>query len=219
MNRLSGVTAIVASLALPTTASATTPAPAGIASAFADAQSAVEDAGACIARARAGQIEVLDQRLIELRRKVGGLWGRQAVAEREYGPRPRCRRSAIMLETARQRLDTLDRAFAAHSAPYNSGAWVGTMPLCGAGPVETRKAVEEYNGEEVLQITLGKAAAADLAALTAANVGHQLAVRVDGEIIMEPNINEPITGGSIQVMGSTPADIDRLAGLLARCTG
>lgn len=219
MNRLSGVAAIVASLALPMAASATTSAPPGMVSAFADARHAVEDASACIARESVWQVESLDQRLIELRRKVGGLWGHQAVADREYEARPRCRRPATMLETARQRLDALDRAFAIHSAPYNSGAWVGTMPLCGAGSVETRKVVEEYSGERVLQITLAKAAAADLAALTAANVGHQLAVRVDGEIIMEPNINEPITGGSIQVMGSTPADIDRLAALLARCTG
>lgn len=217
MDKFTGLGAIFALLALPGATDATAPIPAEIVSTFTDARRAVDDAGSCLTGAPAREVDGLNQRFFELQRKVGGLWGRQAVTEPDQGQRARCRRSTTMLEIAQKKLEALDSAFVLHSAPYNSGVWVGTMPLCDAGPVETRKAVEEISGEEVLQITLGKAAAANLAALTTANVGHQLAVRVDGEIIMEPNINEPILGGSIQVMGSSPADVDRLSALLARC--
>ena len=39
------------------------------------------------------------------------------------------------------------------------------------------------------------------AAITKANVGHQLAIVLDGQLYSAPNINEPILGGSAQITG------------------
>ena len=39
------------------------------------------------------------------------------------------------------------------------------------------------------------------AQITKENVGHQLAIVLDGELYSAPNINEPITGGSAQISG------------------
>lgn len=192
--------------------------PQEVATALTDAQESVEEARYCLARDRPESSEFypLYQRSTEVFNSVRSLWGRQAIIETKVNSRADCKNIPAKLASAERRIDTLAQSFAIHSTPFNTGVWIGTMPLCDAGPVETRKSVDEYSGEQVLQITLSKADAENLAALTTANVGNQLAVRVDGKLVMEPHINEPIMGGSIQVM-APQSDLDRLAELLKRC--
>jgi len=195
--------------------------PSEMASTLSDAQQAIEEAGTCMSDRTGSEVRQFDaiyQRSAELQARVRSLWGRQTVIETEVAPRIDCKNIPAKLALAEKRLDALAKSFAAHSAPFDTGVWIGTMPLCGAGPIEARKTVDEYSGANVLIITFDKAAAADLAALTAANVGNPLAIRVDGKVIMEPYVNEPIIGGSIQVQGPSRDELVQLAALLKRCT-
>lgn len=195
------------------------PIPPEMARTLADTQNAVEATAACISQ-RAGtqsrQLDAQQQRLSELRTRIHSLWGRQAIVDPDIDERRVCKSRAALIALSEERLDTLARSFAAHLAPYNRGVWIGTMPLCGAGPVTTQAVIDEYSGDQVLQITLDKTDAARLADFTTANVGNQMAVRVDGKLVMEPYINEPIVGGSIQVMAPR-GDLDELATLLKGC--
>ncbi|MHA3771423.1 protein translocase subunit SecD [Verrucomicrobiota bacterium sgz303538] len=51
--------------------------------------------------------------------------------------------------------------------------------------------------------------------LTEANVNHQFAIMLDGEVISAPNINEPIRGGSASISGNfTEAEARNLASVL-----
>lgn len=222
MAPITELTAMLALLAVSAGTGAGAPVPTDLVRALADARQAIEAANSCIPEhtgTQSDRFAAQAQRFSELQTKVRSLWGRQSIVEPDIDQRVVCQSTATMIDSAKARLDTLEQSFAAHSAPYNSGVWIGTLPLCGAGPVTVRKAVDEYRGDDILQITLDETGAADLAALTTANVGNQLAVRVDGNLIMAPYVNEPVTGGSIQVTGSSKADIDRLAALLARCAG
>jgi preprotein translocase subunit SecD len=48
--------------------------------------------------------------------------------------------------------------------------------------------------------------------LTTKNLGRRLLLRIDGEVVMEPVIREPVMGGSVQVSGNfTIAEVTRLA--------
>ena len=218
MNGMVGWTATMALLSVPSLTGADARMPQEMATALTNAEEAVEEARFCLARDRPESSEFypLYQRSAEVLNRVRSLWGRQAIIEAKVDPRPDCKNIPAKLALAEGRIDALAQSFAIHSAPFNTGVWIGTMPLCGAGPVETRQSVDEYSGEQVLQITLAKADTASLAALTTANVGNRLAVRVDGKLVMEPHINEPILGGSIQVMAPRD-DLNRLAELLKRC--
>lgn len=51
--------------------------------------------------------------------------------------------------------------------------------------------------------------------LTASNVGHKIGIYLDGELLTNPVVNEPITGGKAVITGSqTLEDAKNLAILL-----
>lgn len=219
MSSIIGLSAALALLSAQPATGVNAQIPAEMASTLADTQQAVEEARFCLADHNGPELSQfwpIHERSTELQSMVRSLWGRQANIETEVNPGIDCGSIPSRLALAKRQLDVLTNSFATHSAPFNTGVWIGTMPLCSAGSVEARKTIDEYTGENVLQITLNKAETADLAALTTANVGNQLAIRVDGKLVMEPYINEPILGGSIQVMAPRH-DLDRLAALLKRC--
>lgn len=37
--------------------------------------------------------------------------------------------------------------------------------------------------------------------MTSANIGQQIAIVIDGEVVSAPIVNEPILGGSVQISG------------------
>lgn len=79
--------------------------------------------------------------------------------------------------------------------------------------------VDMATGQPVLTITLDPASTDKFATFTADNLWKRTIVSIDGEKIMEPIIQEPISGGVVQVSGGwTKADLERIAGLLAKGT-
>ena len=100
-----------------------------------------------------------------------------------------------------------------------SGIWIGDLALCSAGPVKAVLRAESYNGLPVVNITLPATLREALAKLTAANIGKPLPIRVNGRIVSEPHVNEPIQGGELQVAGLSQAEADDLVASLQACAG
>lgn len=102
-------------------------------------------------------------------------------------------------------------------ATAKKGIWIGNLDLCGSGPVKATASVEALSGLPIVNITLPAALRDALAKLTAANIGKPLPIRVDGRVVSEPHVNEPILGGELQISGVDQADADRIAAALQSC--
>ena len=59
----------------------------------------------------------------------------------------------------------------------------------------------------VLSIELDQVSKKDFAAFTTAHVGDKTELRLDGKVLAEPVIREPITGGSLQINGPDWTDV------------
>ncbi len=85
------------------------------------------------------------------------------------------------------------------------------FPLTIAGPafgqpltIQVVTAQVEYDrrsNEPVVAFKMSAASKKAFAELTRANVGHKLAIRVDGKTMSAPVIREPIFGGAGQIYG------------------
>ena len=78
---------------------------------------------------------------------------------------------------------------------------------------------DDHSGLPVVNITLPAELRDALATLTAANIGKPLPIRVDGKVVSEPHVNEPISGGQLQISGVDRAEADRIAAALQSCFG
>lgn len=107
-----------------------------------------------------------------------------------------------------------------HSLPKGmseKGIWIGTIDLCHAGPVDAKAGFDDYGGFPIVNITLPATLRDALAELTTASVGKQLPIRVDGKVVSEPYVNEPILGGLLQISGIDRAEADRIVAMLQVC--
>lgn len=87
------------------------------------------------------------------------------------------------------------------------GLWFGPLRMCGGAVASVTAATDESGGPSVT-IAFSPAMTGRFAAETAARVGKPMSVRLDGRIIADPRVNEPITGGQVQLVGP---DIDAAA--------
>lgn len=101
--------------------------------------------------------------------------------------------------------------------PLKKGIWIGNLNLCNAGPVTAMASFDSFSGLPVVNITLDATLSDALGELTAANIGKPLPIRVDGKIVSEPNVNEPIRGGQLQISGLNQAEADRIVATLQAC--
>jgi preprotein translocase subunit SecD len=108
-------------------------------------------------------------------------------------------------------------AFAAGQAPgaqpdpaaQARGLWFGPVQVC-RDTVETAEiGVDSYSFIPVLVVTFKPHLHARIEEETARRVAEPLPVRLDGRIIQEPIVNEPIAGGSVQMTGQEE-DMPRL---------
>jgi len=60
---------------------------------------------------------------------------------------------------------------------------------------------DAQNNDAVVMFKMSDASKRAFAELTRANVGHKLAIRVDGKTLSAPIIREPILGGAGQIAG------------------
>lgn len=113
--------------------------------------------------------------------------------------------------------DLAAQAAAGPGPAAERGIWIGDLDLCRAGPVEAKADTEIYSGLPIVSIVLPAPLRQALAELTAANIGKPLAIRVDGRVVSEPHVNEPITGGQLQISGVDQAEAERIAAALQSC--
>ena len=74
----------------------------------------------------------------------------------------------------------------------------------------------ENGHQNVLAIEFTDEGADKFADLTAANVGHKIAILLDGEVLTAPVVNEPITGGKAVITGSRTLEEAKNLAILLR---
>lgn len=108
---------------------------------------------------------------------------------------------------------------AAQVADTEKGIWIGNLDLCRSGPLKAAANIEPQNGLPIVNIILPAPLREAMAELTAANLGKPLPIRVDGRVVSAPLVNEPITGGEVQIAGVDQAEAERIAAALQTCPG
>lgn len=74
----------------------------------------------------------------------------------------------------------------------------------------------DQGGKNVVAITFTDEGAKKFADLTAANVGHQIAITLDGQTLTAPVVNEAITGGKAVITGSKSLEEAKNLAILLR---
>ena len=108
-------------------------------------------------------------------------------------------------------------SLAAQTADAEKGIWIGNLDLCRSGPVDAAANFEPQNGLPIVNIVLPAPLREAMAKLTADNLGKPLPIRVDGRVVSAPLVNEPITGGQVQIAGVDQAEAQRIAAALQTC--
>ncbi len=98
------------------------------------------------------------------------------------------------------------------------GIRIGDLDLCRAGPVKAEAGADPASGLPIVNIKLSATLRDALAELTRANIGKPLPIRVDGRIVSEPHVNEPILNGELQISGIDRTEADRIAAALQSCS-
>lgn len=68
--------------------------------------------------------------------------------------------------------------------------------------IDRAKAGTDYYGNPAIMVSFNNAAARKLHEITKNNIGKKLAIIINGEIVMAPEIIEEVPGGDIQITGS-----------------
>lgn len=93
----------------------------------------------------------------------------------------------------------------AAASPSEAGAerglWLGTIPLCRETVAEAVLAADELDGRPALALTPGPELRAALERETADRVGEPLPLRLDGRVLAEPVVREPLTAGNVHLSG------------------
>ena len=90
----------------------------------------------------------------------------------------------------------------------------GNTVLTGKDLKDSKASVDQA-GRPVVTLQFNEEGKKKFGELTAANVGNQIAILLDGEVLTAPRVSEPITGGSAQITGSRDAkEAEHLAILL-----
>lgn len=82
--------------------------------------------------------------------------------------------------------------------------------------LKTAKEQIENGNQNVVAIEFTDEGADQFADLTAANVGHKIAILLDGEVLTAPVVNEPITGGKAVITGSRTLEEAKNLAILLR---
>lgn len=87
----------------------------------------------------------------------------------------------------------------------DSGEVLETLGLCIEAKVSATAQVDPETSEHVLNLALDERGQDWLARVTREHTGHRMAVIVDGEVLVEPVIYEPILGGQLRIAGGFTA--------------
>ena len=90
----------------------------------------------------------------------------------------------------------------------------GRAPLEGDVVTDAKDEYDQY-GKPAVSMTMNTDGSRRWAALTKQNVGHAIAIVLDGYVYSAPNVNQEITGGRSQITGNfTPEEAKDLANVL-----
>ena len=111
--------------------------------------------------------------------------------------------AAVGLAEARRRL--------AEVTALMPGLWIGTMRVCREEVVEAAvEPIFEDDAMSALKLVLVPALKPRLLAVTERLLNKPMGVRIDGEAVMAPNVNEPISGGEIMLSGPYREELERV---------
>lgn len=144
--------------------------------------------------------------------RAQALWGDQVRdLALNYGSDVSC--DNISAEAALQAvdaaLDEQDQLYRQATAPMGKGVWVGPLKLCRTTVTSVAPGVD-YRDESIVSVTLTRDAAVAFGQITTRSVNYPLPIRVGGEIISSPNVNEPILGGSFQINDQDGTTLERV---------
>ncbi len=86
-------------------------------------------------------------------------------------------------------------------ADPDSGKALADIEFCTDSVVHVAMDFSDRGHQPIINFTLADAAAQKLAEVTTRYVGFEASLVIDGRVISSPRINEPITGGMMQVTG------------------
>lgn len=89
----------------------------------------------------------------------------------------------------------------------------GGISSAGISTVENGTGVKEY----VVEIMFDKDASEEFARITEDNIGKQIGIYINDEMISNPTVMSVITGGSCQVLVNTYEEAQNLADILEKC--
>ena len=91
----------------------------------------------------------------------------------------------------------------------------GNVVLTGNDLADARAATNQTNNQQVVNLEFTSEGARKFADLTMQNVGRTIAILLDGEVLTDPVVREPILGGRAEISGQrTLEEAQRLAVLL-----
>ncbi len=91
------------------------------------------------------------------------------------------------------------------------GLWIGTLRVCRDSLAEGKVGpVREEYGMPALDLALVPALKPDLLAQTERRLNKPMSIRIDGDAVMAPNVNEPMAGGELTLSGPEPEALDRI---------
>jgi hypothetical protein len=163
----------------------------------------------------------LDRRYWDTRRKVEAIWGSatdSAVISEHFltetffpEKRRRCGNAQVQaaLDNANAKLTEIEQSLWSAATQQRMGAWVGALRLCRDTVSQAEIGTDGWQDEPVLHVTLTAESRGSFAALTERSVGLKLAVLVDGRVISEPTINEPIRDGRFYLQARDPQTLER----------
>jgi preprotein translocase subunit SecD len=98
----------------------------------------------------------------------------------------------------------------AASPKAKPGLWFGSIHLCRDTVEQAVAGVDDYGGQPALTLTLSSLLQPRLQRETARRVKRTMAFRLDGEVIQELRVNEPIWGTSLHLSGLTREQAARM---------
>ena len=104
------------------------------------------------------------------------------------------------------------------AASAERGLWFGPVHLCRDTVAEAVAGVDDYGGRPTLTLTLASGLQPRLQRATARRVNRTMKIRLDGRVVQEPRVHEPISGTSLQLSGFSREEAEQIrAAALGPC--
>ncbi len=104
--------------------------------------------------------------------------------------------------------------------PKKRGLYLGRALFRPADITGADIGVDRYTDDPIVIVNFSSGAARRFGALTAKNVGQTLPIFLNGKLLSCPVINEPISGGEVQISGGlSQTEVEDIASAIKRYAG